>query len=330
MNELELLSSEDEGVQASLSLALEPEQGLAKIQKMLASGPEPAQKARLKALISEALDKLRGRGGIDLVYNTTRTLTPEQQELTLELGFKVLGIFPSARAADSRKINGLAVFYAPEALKKRYSPFPLHPAIFPFFELARAQCGLEPLPLAARPALAAEAPALPPLEMIEAPRFVAERFRRLKARRSLSVNFYPFQVPNVLFTSPDQSVEVFAWLHRPMGFATIVAEHLTVPVSPVELYRRVVEALRSSQAGYIEVINDAADAAGIECILQAGFVPCGYFPALKKHVDLRRDYVVFARTFEPFSCDEACLSEPYARLLAEFRRAQASPAEAGL
>jgi hypothetical protein len=48
------------------------------------------------------------------------------------------------------------------------------------------------------------------------------------------------------------------------------------------------------------MINDAADALGTEALIQAGYLPCAYFPALKKQNNVRRDYVVFARSFENF------------------------------
>jgi hypothetical protein len=166
---------------------------------------------------------------------------------------------------------------------------------------------------------------LPPLEVIQAPLFVAEQFRALRERRKLSVNFYPFQAPNVLVTSPDQAISVFAAVPPELGFAAIIGEHLKTSINPVVLYRSVSSLLRQTGAAYIEIINDASDALGIEYILRAGFSPCGYFPALKSADDARRDFVVFARSLEPVDADHAAMPDAFSGYLKEFLKAQSAP-----
>lgn len=321
-----VLAEESGEPAAFAALSLELPLRLGRIDLMGSRGETSSRRRRLDELMRFVMSELARRAELDVVYSTTRSLTLEQQASTLECGFKVLGVFPNAASADSsNRINGLTVWHAPGVLEeKRHSGFALHPAAAPFYELARRQCGLAPLRAAERPALAGGAAPLPELELIEAPRFVAERFRRLRERRSLSVNFYPFQEPNALITSPDQSVEIFAMLLPEKRYANLLGERLAAAVDPVELYRRAVAMLYDRPIHYIEIINDAADAAGMECIVRAGFSPCGYFPALKLAGGIRRDYVVFAKAFEFFEYVPPPVESGYTAFLLEFCKARST------
>jgi hypothetical protein len=64
------------------------------------------------------------------------------------------------------------------------------------------------------------------------------------------------------------------------------------------MYKQVLTLLREQGVSYVEIINDAADLYGTECILKAGFTPCAYVPAFKRQGQKRRDYVVFGKSFE--------------------------------
>ncbi|MBI4387231.1 MAG: hypothetical protein HY551_07600 [Elusimicrobia bacterium] len=319
------LSQRGGEILAAVSITLEAENRLGKIHRMLAAPFQDNRHELLNGALALLMQELRRRDSVDVVYCTTRTVTLEQQELTLEHGFKVLGVFPSAVSADPSKLNGLSVWYAPDVLsRKRYSGFAIHPAVEPFYALARRACGLGELPKASIPRLPDLSMDLPAIERIEAPLFVAEKFRGLRERRKLSVNFYPFQTPNVLFTSPDQGIEVFAAFFPATRFAAILGEHITVSVNPIALYRALSDRLHEYGVAYIEIINDASDASSIEAILRAGYAPCGYFPCLRSDGETRRDYVVFARSLERTGDLHPAGPKPYARYLQEFCAARSS------
>ena len=309
---------------ALAALQHDAEHRLGRIRRMYAAGPEAERRDGLSVALAFLMDKIRVEGQTDLVYSTTRTLTLEQQELTLEQGFKVLGVFPNAVYADPRRLNGLSAWFAPDVLKRRHEEFTLHPIAAPFFELARKQCDLPKLGLAAVPAVPDGREANVPLEMIEAPLFVAERYRQARLRKNLSVNFFPFETPNILFTSPDGKVEVFVRWSREMRFASILGEHIAGSVDPVRLYRDISATLYANRVIYIEVINDAADVLSTECILRAGFAPCGYLPCLKLTGEKRRDYVVFARSYEYFTYPRLKVNSLYLDYLREYCKARAA------
>lgn len=317
------VAEDAKGLQAVANITLEPDNRLAKLYRLFTLASWEERRTLLTGCLRLIMKTVLERNLADVAYCTARTINSADQLLTLELGFKAIGIFPNAPSADGQKVSGLAAWYAPGVLERRYGDYALHAAVRPFFDLARKQLGFAPLPEAVAVHPPVQAPAPPPLEVIAAPLFAAEQFRQLQERRKLSVNFYPFQTPNVLVTSPDQSIQVFAAVPPELHFAAIIGEHLKTTVHPVELYRAVSTLLRQTGANYIEVINDASDTLGIECILRAGFSPCGYFPALKSSDDMRRDFVVFARSLEPVDAAHAAMPEAFAGYLKEFLQAQA-------
>jgi len=308
-----------------LSLLSLKEHGLCKLHQMGVGAEAPA--GTLRALVDFALDWVRDtQKWVDIVYSTTRTLTWDEQRLTLDAGFKVLGIFPKAEihvrreGTDVSGFSGLTAFFIGDTLsRRRHAGFALHPAVRPFYEIVRRQLGLEALP-DADPRLPAATAGRPVLELIQARNFVARRFQKLKERKMLSVNFYPFTEPNALVTDPDQRAEVFVNIIREINFATVIGEHVSLLVDPVALCGAIAEILHDNGVTYIEFINDAADAAGLECILRAGYLPCAYFPALKKHAGRRRDFVIFARSWEPLLPSQGKAGGLYAEFLEEYRK----------
>lgn len=276
--------------------------GVAKITRMLVDpelrSPRELARAALRGAL-ELLDSARPR--IEVIYTTTFTMSLDEQQLTLDEGFKVLGIFPNALGADRSKLNGLTARFSPEALgPARFADFALHPALAPFYRLAAAECGLGPLRAAAPEPPAAQPRPEPPgaLELIRASGFVGHRFDKLLAHRAGVIDFYPFHRPNALITDPAQTVEIFVKIMDDLRFAAIIGERLERTVDPVELYRGALGLLRGRGMSYVEIINDAADGSGNDCILRAGFTPTAYFPALKRQGSMRRDYAVFGRAYE--------------------------------
>ncbi|HTL11989.1 MAG TPA: hypothetical protein VL588_05855 [Bdellovibrionota bacterium] len=290
----------DRGLRAAVFVMEEPEQRLAKIHRMYVHPEERDSENTTVELLRWLVADLEKRGTVDVLYTTTGKLSQSQVDLTLQLGFKMLGIFPNAMSADNTKMNAIAGYFFGDTLKKkRAGGHKVHPVIKSFYDIVRKQCGMENLEIR-EPGenVRQDLEKVRDLELIEAPKFVATRFDRLNEKKFLSVSFYPFQTPNALVTGPNQELEVFLTIVPEIRFAMVIGERMDRPVDPVALYVAVAELLRSRGVTYVEVINDAADVVGTELLLEAGFLPCVYFPALKRHGDSRRDYVVFGRAFE--------------------------------
>lgn len=309
-------------VVALVALLVDGEHQLSKITRMCVRPDLDDPAMVVGSLLTGAMAELRARGSGDVIYTTTRSLTLDQQRLTLGLGYRILGIFPNASGADRLRLNGLTASFADGVLfEKRHARFALHPTIMPFYEIVRRQCALPELQVAEVGRLPADPgdPA-PALEIIEAPNFVRHRFRQLQERKFLSVTFYPFAEPNALVTDASQRMEIFLRIMPDMRFATVLGERIEERVSPVDLYRSIAAMLYARGITYIEVINDAADAAGIHFILAAGYLPCAYFPCLKNHGDGRRDYVVFGRSFESPVLSDANVDDIYLEYFRAYHR----------
>ncbi len=293
-----LVADKEGTLLAAFSLMLDPENRLGKMNRVVLHPDWENSVHLLRQALPLLIEYLRGQ--VEVLYTTTRYLNLQQQELTLQMGFKLLGIFPNAMGADDFRVNGLSAYFFEGLLKdRRFATFKLHPVLAPFYETVRKQCDLDPIaPFEATEVPKYESEAVPPLEVIFAPRFVTDRFEALREKKSIAVHFYPFQEPNALITGMRQRVEIFVKVIPEMRFAAIIGERLDLPVDPTELYQAVALLLHQHNITYIEMINDAGDAQGIDCLLKAGFLPVAYFPCFKRQRDRRRDYVILSRSFE--------------------------------
>ncbi len=297
---------------AVFSMLIDRENRLAKINRLYIDPGwddwERLLREGLPLLVRYLKDQKRN---IEVLYVTTRTFTLEQQEVILKMGFKILGVFPVSPVHEQSSVNGLtALFFEDVLSERRYQDFSLHPIVKPFYELARKECGLPDLEVSTHTKFGAmEYSPLPPLELIYAPQFVSRRYQKLEERKSLAIHFYPFSKPNTLITDADGKVEIYVKAMKDSHMATIIAERMDFSVNPTELYKKVSLMLAKENINYVEVINDAADTWGIECITEAGFLPCAYFPCLKNQGEGRRDYVILARSFERFFLDKKDISQ---------------------
>lgn len=295
-----LVADREAKIIGAFCLLLDSENRLGKLNRIILDPQWKESRTLLKNALPLLIDYLKD--SVDIVYTTTRTLSMEQQDLSLKLGFKLLGIFPNVIGADQSRVNGVSAhFFEGVLTSMRQDFFQLHRAVMPFYEMVRNQCGLgelSPWDLDGSPESSFEP--LPPLELIVAPLFVSYRYSRLNERNALSSHFYPFQTPNMLVVAPKQRVEIFVRHMPELRFAAIIGERIDLRVSPVDLYKQVALLLNERGVNYIEMLVDAADGLGIDYMIQAGFLPCAYLPSFKRQGDVRRDFVVLSRSFERF------------------------------
>jgi hypothetical protein len=315
-NEIWIIAERGSESVATASLLVDPEQRLCKIQRIYCAADLDDREMLEKQMIRFMIEKTTGAA--DIIYSTSRCLSMSQMAQAEEAGFKVLGFFPIASQAS--EISGLVAYFLEGVLEEmRYAGFSLHPTVLPFYNILRRRISLPEITAGDNNLICKEAPAiLPDLEVISASRFVARRFQRLRERKQLSNNFYPFQEPNTLICDPEGKIEIFAGVYPEKRFAAIIEERLEVPVHPAGLYNRVALMIRGEHIAYIEVIVDAADSAAIDLMLQAGFLPCAYFPCLKRHEETRRDFVVMGRSFENLHYMASAMTKSYGEFISEY------------
>ena len=315
-----------------IALKKDQEQGLCKIHRMLVDPETAMAKLVLKELLRFTLNYIRQETSLDVIYTTTLSLSMEQIKVTSEEGFKVLGVFPNALGEDKTQLNGLTAFYHPGVLQNiRDKDFCLHPKIKPFYDLSAKNCQLPPIKVCEPERIKEDINALRDsskksasldLEIIRAEKFVNHKFETLKKKKSQMLNFYPFYKPNCLITDPQSTIEIFIRIDSSTKFAAIIGERLSKSVDPTNLFIQVQNLLRTCEVSYVEIINDAADATGIECILNGGFTPCAYFPAFKSQGGRRRDYVIFGRSFEYLCKPDKDTDRSYLEFFKEFHKVE--------
>lgn len=238
--------------------------------------------------------------GMEVIYCAARTCGLKFQTLALRQGFRLTGVLAGVNPYDQLTANGLAILYAPDAVNTRRDVnITIHPATAMLAQLACQEVGIV-TPAVADPSEEMEIDSIPPveLEFVSAQNLVREQYKTYKDRRLLSSAFYPFHEPDTVLANSTRRVEVFLKTFPEQRLATILGERITQPIQPVDLYATVCETLYRRGFSSIEIINDAADIMSTTFILQAGFLPCAYLPAMRPHGGLRRDYVVYARCFE--------------------------------
>jgi RimJ/RimL family protein N-acetyltransferase len=240
---------------------------------------------------------------IEVVYATTRTVSSAPQKLTASLGYQKLGIFPNVHKTHGYETHCLTALFSEEAIKNRHSDFLIHPKVAPIYEIARRECSLPPLAVDQRyisspnswsPKVAFE------LEKIDAPLFVKRRFQEERSATPSEEHhwFYPFLDPNILITSADQKIEVFCAYERGDCHCVVIGLRDKANAGFYNVLSRASEMMHESGARYLEFIMRADEVEKIDMAIQAGFIPCGYFPAMHLFGGVRYDFVVFSRSYE--------------------------------
>lgn len=238
-------------------------------------------------------------GAVDVIYATTRTSSPAPQIVTEHLGYKKLGVFPNVHKTDVYETHCLAAFYTAEALWARFQDFKLHPAIMNLFEIVRNECTLPRLVPAEESAFTLEPfPDSINLELITAEKFARKRFEDQRDQELLQAHFYPFHSPNMVISSPCQTVEIFVYKAEVDGHCVIMGVKKPRNYDFTDILEQSVRLLNGIGVRYVEILVRADKAKTIQRTLGARFLPCAYFPAFQLYGEHRFDYVVLSRTFE--------------------------------
>ncbi len=237
---------------------------------------------------------------VDIIYATTRTVTPAPQLVARKLGYKNLGIFPNVRKTDKYETHCLTAKFGKGILDGKSKGYKLHPEIADIYELVKEDCRLPDVEIAATEDYLSEPQDndIPCLEVIDAPGFVSYRFKQLIEEGKLLSNFLPFNSPNCVLTSPDQEIELFLYLSEVDKYSIIIGTKHPETMNFSKILEAASQMLHSKNSRYIEIIARASKVKEIHQITEADFIPCAYFPAFQLHENKRYDFVVFVKTFE--------------------------------
>lgn len=317
-----LVADHNARIMASLVYVLDPEQRIAKAFGAVVS--KEYRKHRLANTMMEAVQaELRRRKAVDLVYATTRTVTTAPQQLTENLGFAKLGVFPNAHKVFEQETHCLAAYYAPGALAKRRVPPVLAEELLTLHRLVRRQMDILETDIGGvRLKKTRGGPSEgEPLrfETVTAPTFIKRRFNSTRSSGVLKDVYVPFHEPNLLLITPDGSTEVF--LHYwPLDRYSVIQGGVTPIRDFTYLLDSVAHALGAMGVNYIELLVDAYSPDRQRAALDARFVPSAYFPAMRLVGRKRWDYVVFSRSFEMLDFRNVRIVSAYRDFLKEYLR----------
>ncbi|MER6448979.1 GNAT family N-acetyltransferase [Streptomyces venezuelae] len=255
--------------------------------------------AGLAAALTEALcAAMLDTGRLDSVYATVRTVSAGPQRVVLRNGFRPLGILPNAVDLSSRESLALYARHAAGVLDRRIPVAEVPAPLLPLLRTSESALGIDypgvraatgPLPAPAAHAAAER------LEVIEAPAFVRRRFReRFPGAEGW---FYPLHTPNVLLTPEDGRFEVYAYLNRAGGYASLLTAHPD-PAAAASHLEPVTRALARAGAGYVEALVPLAHHEALSAFLAQGFIAGALYPAMRADGDGFHDYAVLSRSGE--------------------------------
>ena len=266
---------------------------------------------------------------VDVVYATTRTVSTAPQQMTRTMGFVPLGIFPNAHKVFEHETHCLSAYYLPQAWKERKTPVRLLKNAAPFFWLTAkglAKKGLEPgKPKIDRVNYGSSAGSRKPtpetslinFELVRAPNFALERFKKFGNAGVFSNWYVPFHQPNLLLISTDQKTEIYVHHGERDRYAVITGGRSELSNLSLIL-NSASQALLGLNVSYIETLVDAYSPELQWQAMHARFLPSAYFPAMRRVGKKRWDYIVFSRSFDMLDFRNVTLMPAYRGFLREY------------
>ena len=295
-------------------------QGLAKVFGAVIRPDWQGHDLMRKAIIA-GLDYLAETGvPIDVIYATTRTVSPAPEKLVRRIGFKTLGIFPNVRKVKDFETHGLNVYFRKGSLDKRLKNPRLVPEIVDLYQIARDVCELSDEPIVAPIELPNPEPRDLVFHLYRKPSVVKKAFNEAFDAGRIKYSFFPFHEPTVLLQSAEGDSEVFINHNTYDNYGTIVGLR-TDRQDTTGFLHQTCEAAAQLGIKYIELLVSAFDPVKQRQALDAHFLPCAYFPAMKPvEGGKRMDYLVFSRSYETLDFTDIRLSGDATRFLDVFMK----------
>jgi len=257
---------------------------------------------------------------VDLVYATTRTANHAPQRLTESLGFIKLGIFPNTHKVQDNETHCLTAYLTEGALQRRRKTPWIIPEVEAFYEIVRKQIKLEPAQVKDVKGDYSDHKQKIPLlnfEVVTAPEFVKNRYKKTKHTSFFEHIVMPFHEPNLLLITPDQGTEVYLTYSQKDKYSVIVGG-VTNEKSFAVVLESVARKVSDMDMAYVEVIIDAYSPAIQRDALDARYIPSAYFPCAKRMGGKRYDCIVFSRTFDVLDFRNVKIISLYKNFLREY------------
>jgi len=257
----------------------------------------------------------------DVIYATTRTVSFAPQVILEHMGFISLGIFPNVRKIESFETHGLEVYLSPNCLGYRRKAPPLLQELHEFYQIAQQELNLEePETVILDEQDPRKMGPMLEFELNEDEAEVSRKFDHYQDKDLMQKVFFPFTEPNMLYSSKDGSTDVFVNLNRVDGNGVIVGYRYDgKDVRNALMW--FCEAAAKSGMRYIEMLVNSFKPEMQRIALDAKFLPCAYFPAMRMNENgSREDFFVFSRSFEHLDFMDLHLVDNNRRFLDAFMK----------
>ncbi|MDD2715168.1 MAG: hypothetical protein PHW04_04665 [Candidatus Wallbacteria bacterium] len=226
---------------------------------------------------------------LDTVYATFRTVSLAPRKVLSDMGFKSLGIFPNVHRVDEEETHGLQAWISEEAVRNRKKPPFLLPEMIPIYDVVRQEMGLEE-------AIICDEHKERELKFdkILQGEIVKKTFLALKKKGGLFFDFFPLHEPNYCFENSAESIKVFMYVEEKDGHSCVTGIQARQKDDLARILKGVISTGATLRMDYIELLVSGYDIKQQKSSLDAGFLPCAYYPAFDLADGERLDFIVCA------------------------------------
>jgi hypothetical protein len=235
----------------------------------------------------------------DVIYATTRTVNYAPQMVLESLNFRSAGIFPNVRKVEAFETHGLAVYLGANALINRRKNPRLVEEVHDFYKILQGDLNLEDAEIV-------ELESKDPRKMGKQINFslcrdlkeIDAKLFEYQDQDLMERIFFPFIEPNILFSSTDGTADFFVNFN-PLDGSGVVLGFRYSGTNLRQCLMWFCEEASKTGMRYIEMLISAFRPERQRLVLDAKFLPCAYFPAIRMSDEgLREDYLIFSRSFE--------------------------------
>lgn len=253
---------------------------------------------------------------VETVYATTRTVNKAPQQITEQLGFKKLGLFPNVRYVMEYETHCLSALFSDRIRDMRSKEALVLPDfLVPLYNLIRKELDLEPPMIANQDdyAITCANPEHISFEIIDAEQFINRRFEEFKKKNNPASFFYPFHRPNLMLVDGEGKNEVYIGYSKHHRHCVVMGGQFEK--FDYHLINNIQRKMSDFGARYVEFLINARDTEALYHALTARFIPCAYYPAMSYLDGVMHDYVIFSLSREILDFKKLSLLDDYGKFL---------------
>jgi len=286
---------------------------IGKVMGAVVGNPYQGQKVATRLIkegVSRVFDEERGANRrIHSLYATARTIGLSSQFMLINSGFSPLGIFPNARKIKTYESLTLLGMFAPGVLDRRAPLGQISKRIEPILKICNHAIGrddsISPQVIECPGESPVEGSEEDEFEFIFAPTFVEKRFAEKFAEDRESI-FYPFHTPNLIISSVQTDMEVYASFNKKDHYCVIITANQSIKNLSGK-FKKLIFSMKELGIYYVETLVRMDYFETICFLLDNRFLPSAVYPAMREEDGMMHDYILLTRTMVPLDFSDATI-----------------------